>query len=283
MRKIKLMADSSSDLSPEMIKKMNVEIIPLYVIFGDESYKDGVEINPHKLFQMVDERGALPKTSAITPEDFYKRFKKYTDDGYDILYISISSGFSSTCQNANIAAKDIENGCIRIIDSANLSSGIGLSICYAYDLIQEGYSIDEVVQETEAILPKVNTSFIIDTLEFLYKGGRCSAMQSVVSSMLNIRPIIKVIDGGMTVGSKIRGKKKKGFDVMIKEAIADKDKMIGDRVFITHSLGSEEEEKYIRQELEKNLPGMKIITTQASSLISCHCGKKTIGILYIAD
>lgn len=283
MRKIKLIADSSCDLSAKIIKEMDIEIIPLYVIFGDESYKDGVEINPHKLFQMVDEIGVLPKTSAITPEDFHEYFKKYTDEGYDILYISISSGLSSTYQNANIAANDIENGSIKIIDSANLSSGIGLSICYAYDLIQEGYSLDEVVEKTEVILPKVKTSFIIDTLEFLHKGGRCSAMQSVVSSMLNIRPIIKVVDGGMAVGTKIRGKKKKGFDAMISATIADKERMIGGRVFITHSLGSDEEEKYIRAKLEDNLPDMKIITTMASSLISCHCGKKTIGILYIAD
>lgn len=283
MRKVKIIVDSSCDLSPEIMDAMNLHMVPLYIIFGDDSYKDGAEMKPAELFNEVEARGNLPKTSAVTPIDFEDTFKRYTSEGYDILCFTISTGFSSTYQNAVLASREIDEGFIRIVDSKNLSAGIGILITHAYDLIKEGYTIEEAAQAVEGLRDQVKTSFIVDTLDYLHKGGRCSSTKAVVSAMLNIRPIIKVKDGGMIIGAKIRGKKKKGIDYMINEVLEHKDELLGKRLFITHSLGSEEEEKYIREQLEEHLPEHQIITTHASGLISCHCGKKTIGIIHLID
>lgn len=273
--------DSSCDLPDHIIKKMDIDVLPLYIVFGNDTYKDDEEISTKELFDLVEENKQLPKTAAVTLGQYIDHFKKYLDQGYEVIYFSISSKFSSCYQNAVVAASELGTDKVYVVDSANLSSGIGLSVCVAHDLIQEGKEPEEIVKIVESVKQRVKTSFIIDTLDYLHKGGRCSAMQSVVSSMLNIRPIIKVVDGMMIVGFKVRGKKKKGIDMMIEEILEDKDRLDYKRVFITHTIGSEEEEKYIREILEKELYDVEIIQADAGAVISSHCGKKTIGILYI--
>lgn len=283
MNKIKIFTDSTNDLSKELIQNMDIDVLPLYVTFNDNTYKDGVTIKPQQLFEKVDVYGKLPKTAALTPKDFIDAFRPYVDQGYDIIYISISSHMSSTYQNAVIASNEFDGANIEIVDSYNLSTGIGMLVWAAYDYIQMGYSVDRVAEKVRNHTQNVTCSFIIDTLDYLYKGGRCNALQTFFSSMLKIRPIIKVGDGKMYVGNKVRGKKIKGLNLMIDDAIKQKGNLLFNRVIITHTIGSEDEEIYIREKLQEALPGVEIFTTTAGCVISSHCGKNTIGIIYIKE
>jgi len=281
--KIKILTDSTNDLSKEIIENMSIGVMPLYVNFDEEQYKDGINLQEPELYKKVDKFGKLPKTAAPSVGDFIEFFKPYVDEGYDILFLPVSFQMSSCGQNAIIAAEEFKNSKIYVVDSANLSTGIGLQLCAAYDMVQKGLSIEEIVENLKEISDKVKTAFTIETLDYLYKGGRCNALQALLSSMLNIKPIIKVKEGKMIVGAKIRGKKKKALDYMIDEALQYKDKMLYNRLFITHTSGSEDEAIYIKEILEKELKDINIYITNAGCVIASHCGRKTIGILFIAD
>ncbi|EOC99462.1 DegV family protein [Caldisalinibacter kiritimatiensis] len=282
MSKIKIITDSTCDLSPELIKQNNISVIPLYVTFDDESYKDGVNIKPKELFETVDKVGSLPKTSAAPPSDFYDVFKKNIDDGYDIIYISISSKLSTTMQNAILAASNFPENKIEIVDSLNLSTGVGLLVLKACDYANQGLSIKEIANKLRELAPKVKTEFVINTLDYLYKGGRCNALQSFFGGMLKIKPIVKVVDGKMILGQKPRGKKK-ALKIMLNTVLNNKDNIDPSRIMITHSLGSEKEAEYLKKELEENTNAKEVIITNAGCVISSHCGPKTIGILYINE
>lgn len=280
MSKIKIFSDSTCDLSEELIKKHDIGIVPLYVSFGDETLKDGVEITTETLYKKVDETKSIPKTSAPPPSDFYNLFKPYIDSGYEILYIGISSHLSSTLQNAKIATTEFENGNIEIIDSLNLSTGIGLLVLKAVDLRDKELTLKDISKNLSETISKVKTNFIIDTLNYLHKGGRCSALQSIVSSVLKIRPIIMVEEGKMIVGKKVRGKRIKALNSIIESCINDKANLDKSRIMITHSL-SDEDALYLKDELSKNINVENILITKAGCVISSHCGPNTIGILYI--
>lgn len=280
MSKIKIFSDSTCDLSEELVKKHDIGIVPLYVGFGDETLKDGVEITTETLYRKVEETKSIPKTSAPPPNDFHNLFKPYIDSGYEILYIGISSHLSSTLQNAKIAITEFENGKIEILDSLNLSTGIGLLVLKAIDLRDKGLTLKDICENLSKTVPQVKTNFIIDTLNYLHKGGRCSALQSIVSSVLKIRPIIMVEDGKMIVGKKVRGKRIKALNSILESCINDKDKVDKSRIIITHSL-SNKDALYLKDELSKNIDVENIIITKAGCVISSHCGPNTIGIIYI--
>lgn len=169
MSNVQIITDSTADLSLELAKEKNIAVIPLYVVFGNETYKDGSEISTLELYEKVEQKGELPKTSAPTPVDFYNTFKTYIDKGKDILYIGLSSQLSTTIQNAKIAAADFPKGKIHIIDSLNLSAGIGLLALRAADYAETGMQVDEIADKIKESIPKVNTYFAIDTLEYLQK------------------------------------------------------------------------------------------------------------------
>ncbi|AZR72239.1 fatty acid-binding protein DegV [Anoxybacter fermentans] len=279
MGKIKIFADSTCDLTPELIKENDISIVPLYVVFDEETYRDGVDITPEELYKKVDEYGKLPKTAAASPADFQKAFEPYINEGYDILYIGISSKLSSTIQNAMIAANQFPEGRIEVVDSLNLSTGIGFLVMKAVDYVKEGLSLKEIAAKIREKVKKIETRFVVDTLEYLYKGGRCSGLQNFVASMLKIRPMIKVEDGKMGVAEKIRGRRERVLKRLLDVVLKNKDVVDGERLFITHSLG-EEGAKYIKEELEKTINIKDIIITDAGCVISCHCGPKTVGIIY---
>lgn len=255
--------------------------MPLYVVFGEQSYKDGVEITPDKLFELVQERNMLPRTAGITPYDYINYFGKYVEEDYDLVVILISSEFSSTYQNAVLAASEFPPGRIKVVDSRNLSTGIGFLVLTASQMAQAGVGSEEIVAKLNAIIPKMRVEFVLDTLEYLYKGGRCNAVQNLLGSILKIRPIIKVVNGKMIVGNKVMGDKRKSLDAMLADIRSDKDKLGSNRVIITHSLGSEDEAVYLKNEIQKIVPpDFTILTTPAGCVISSHCGKKTTGIIY---
>lgn len=279
MRNVKIFTDSTSDLTKDIYTEKNISVVPLYVNFDETSYIDGVNITTAELYKKVEEYGKLPKTAASSPADFYNAFKPYIDENYDIVYIGISSGLSSNLQSASIAASDLPEGRIHIVDSLNLSSGIGLLVMKAVDFARQGFSAEEVAVKVRELIPKVKTAFVIDTLDYLYKGGRCSALESFIGGVLKIRPIVKVVDGKMILGQKLMGKRQKALDTMLSNVIKEKDNIDPDRVMVTNSISDDSE--YLITELQKSLNVKEIIETQAGCVISSHCGPNTIGILYI--
>lgn len=282
MSNVKIFADSTCDLSKDLIEANDISIVPLYVGFDDKTYKDGVEITTKELYSKVDALGKLPKTSAPSPLDFINYFRPFVEEGKDIIYIGLSSKLSATLQNAKIAASEFPDSKIEIVDSLNLSTGIGLLVMKAVDLAKEGFSVEEIANQIRTIVPKVETAFVPDTLEYLYKGGRCSALQALMGGVLKIRPVIKVVDGGMTVGQKARGKREKILETMINNALKDKDNMDRRRVFVTHSEGYEDA-MILKKRLEEHLDVEEILITDAGCVISSHCGRNTVGILYILN
>jgi len=280
MEKIKLISDSTCDLSEKLLKKHDIDIVPLYVNFNEESYRDLVDLNTEKMYELVDKHKILPKTSATSPGDFYSVFKKYLDQGYKIIYFGIGSKFSGTLSSAYTAKGMLETEDIYLIDSQNLSSGTGLLLLKAAKFIASGMAAEEVVAAVENLVPKVRSQFVIDTLDYLYKGGRVSAMSALMGGMLKIHPIIKVRDGAMLVGKKARGSILKGIDFMIEEFLGLIDQIDDEFVMITHSL-AHDSCKYIQKELEGKAKIQNLFETDAGCVISSHCGKGTIGILYI--
>ncbi|MFU1794028.1 DegV family protein [Paenibacillus azoreducens] len=279
MAKLKIFADSTSDLPKEWIDRHDIGIIPLYVVFGNEQLRDGVDITPAELYERVSRSGSLPKTAAPSPADFMAAFEPYVEQGDSILYISLSSGLSATYQNALIAAAEYPEASIRVVDSLNLSSAIGLLVMKAVYAANEGKSLDEIVRMLETARPAVESEFVIDTLEYLYKGGRCSGVQNLLGSLLNIRPVIKVIDGKMTPAYKVRGKKEKAMNQMLQNALDKEQRMDNDLIFVVHTY-AEDEAQYLQQVLKEKTNAREVAISTAGCVISSHCGPKTIGIMY---
>jgi DegV family protein with EDD domain len=279
MSKVKIFADSTSDLLASWINQYNIGVIPLYVVFDEESFKDGVEITPAELYQRVEKTDRLPKTTAPSPKDFMDAFGPHIERGEDILYISLSSELSSTYQNALIAAAEYPENRVRIVDSLNLCSGIGLLVMKAARAAESGKSLDEIVSLVEAYRPLVETEFVIDTLEYLYKGGRCSGMQNFIGSLLQIRPVLKVVDGGIIPAYKIRGKKEKAVGQMLDNTLANTDMMDNDLIIVVHTY-AEEEAQRLAAILREQTGAREVAVAEAGCVISSHCGPHTIGIMY---
>ncbi|MGF9698176.1 MULTISPECIES: DegV family protein [Paenibacillus] len=278
MSRIKIFADSTSDLTPDWIKTHDIGIVPLYVVFGDESLKDGAEITPEQLYERVSKEGRLPKTAAPSPADFITAFQPYIEQGDDILYISLSSELSSTYQNALLASSEFPEGRISVVDSLNLSSGIGLLVMKAVHAAEKGQNLNEITQLVEAVKPNVRTEFVIDTLEYLHKGGRCSGMQNLIGSLLKIRPVIRVADGKMSPAYKVRGKREKALDQMLQNTLSQKHQIDTDLIIVVHTM-AEEDALDLQKSLQEQT-GARVELTTAGCVICSHCGPKTIGIIY---
>jgi len=279
MGSIKIFADSTCDLPAEWIAQYDIGIVPLYVTFSEQTYKDGIDLTVPELYKKVDETGKLPKTAAPSPADFIEAFRPHIEEGRKILYISLSSELSSTYQNALIAADEFAEGMVTVFDSLNLSSGIGLQVMKAVNAAAEGKSVEEIVALLTAVRPQVETEFVIDSLDYLYKGGRCSGMQNIVGSLLKIRPVIKVENGKMTPAYKIRGSREKALDQLLNNALSHLSEMDKDLIFVTHSL-ADEDAKVLKEALEAKTNARQVAVSNAGCVISSHCGAKTIGILY---
>lgn len=280
MIKIKLVTDSTCDLTEELLNQYDIEVIPLYVNFGENSYRDGVDIKVPEMYKLVEENGQLPKTAAPSPGIFENVFKTHVSNGYDVIYLGIGSKFSASFNSARIAKESLKSDKIYLVDSANLSSGTGLLLLKAGEMIRAGKDAKFIVEALEKYVPKVRSQFVINTLEYLYKGGRLNALSAFFGGVLRIKPIIKVRNGLMGVGKKGRGKIYNGIDLMLKEMLAEKDNIDEDFMMITHSL-AEDEANYIRRKIDGQVKVRHIYETQAGCVISSHCGKKTIGVLYI--
>lgn len=283
MKKIAIVTDSTCDLSEELIQKFEIYKVPLYVNFKDESYRDGIDITTEALYELVDKNGVLPKTSATTPADFIKLFESLFNDYEEIFYTGISAQMSSTLQNAHIAAKMIEKeDKIFLLDSGNLSTGIGLILLKAAKYRDQGLDGEEILKRLENIKPLVRSQFMIETMTYLYKGGRCNSLEHFFGKVFKIKPIIVVRDGKMSVGKKPHGKTEKGLDALLDYISKDKEHVDKDAIFITHSLAPKAV-SYLKSRLEVIVPNIPIYITEAGCVISSHCGAGTIGVLYIKE
>lgn len=277
---VKLLADSTCDLSPELVARYDIGIIPLYVNFGTNSYRDNVDITPRELYRRVKENGLLPMTSAPTPQDYLTEFAKYIDQGMDVIYISISSKISSSYQNACRAVEGLVRGRVRIIDSLNLSTGIGLLVMAAADALEQGFDFDQTCRLVQEKIGRVETKFIIDTLDYLHKGGRCTGLQMFLSSLLKIHPVIQVADGSMYPAAKVRGGRQQVLNHLVNDTLDKLESIDPKRIFITHS-DSDEDALWIQNKLAGIPQFEQINITRAGCVISSHCGPKTVGILYL--
>ena len=277
---VKIITDSTCDLTEELIKKFDIEVLPLYVNFGQETFKDGIEINTPKLYEEVEKRKALPKTSAIPALELEEKFREWVNQGYEIVYTGISGQMSSTLQNAKIAAKEIGEDKVFAVDSKNLSTGISLLLLKACKDRDAGLSAKEIAANLEKNTEKVYTQFVIETMEYLHKGGRCSGIARFAATVLRIKPIIQVREGKMSVQQKPIGKTKVALDKMVAQIKGDKDRLDPDCIFITHSIAPESA-VYLNEVLKKEFPGVPVYETMAGCVISSHCGKGCIGILYM--
>ena len=279
MSNIVITSDSTCDLSPELRQRYNIDILPLGVTLGGKVYRDGVDITPDDIYAHHDKTGELPKTTAANVDEFYNFFKKFADEGKSVIHFDISSGMSSTFNNARIAAEEFEN--IYVIDSANLSTGIGLLVVAAAEMVNEGLEAEEIVAKINDMVPKVDASFVIDNLEYLYKGGRCSALAAFGANMLKLKPCIEVKNGAMGVSKKYRGRYADVLKTYVSERLGDGSDIDNSRVFVTHAGCDEEVVKQVVEQVKESGIFKEVFLTRAGCTVSSHCGANTLGVLFI--
>ena len=279
---VKIISDSTSDLSKELIDKYDIDIIPLHILLGDKEYRDGVDITPQDIYKWADENKTTPKTSAVSIEDTVNVFKKYIDNGDEIITFAISEDMSTTANVMRLAAEELSaTDKIHVIDSANLSTGIGHLVVEAAVLAKEGKSAEDIIDYIEELKGKVRASFVVDTLVYLYRGGRCSGLAAMAGSVLKLHPKIEVTDGKMHPGKKYRGKINSVVMSYVKDMEEELLKAKKDRVFITHSGCDSALVEEVRQYLSQLNVFDNIYETRAGGVISSHCGPGTLGVLYV--
>lgn len=277
--KILIASDSTTDLSPELRERYGVKLIPLGVSLGENNYKDGVDVNPDMIYDFYAKTGQLPKTNAANLSECADFFKKYTDEGYSVVFITISSEMSSTFNNARMAAEDFEN--VYVVDGKNLSTGGGLLVLAACDMAAQGMSAKDIAARCAGLTDYVDASFVIDSLEFLHKGGRCSAVAAFGANLLKLKPCIMVRGGKMGVGKKYRGKFADVLNTYIEDMVGDASDIDQTRIFVTHAGCDEKIIKSCVDQVKKAAPFKEVLITRAGCTISSHCGRDTLGVLFI--
>ncbi len=278
--KIHIFADSTCDLSEELIEKYQITVIPLCIILNDKSYYDKVELTPEEIFRWADEKKTTPKTAAVSFEYAEKLLAPCLEAGDDVIFFGISEEMSTTCNVMRLVGQDHPNGRLFVVDSRNLSTGIGLQVLRAAELAEQGFSAEEIVSAVEQEREKVRASFVVDTLTYLARGGRCSGATALVATTLKLHPCIQVVEGKMIVGKKYHGSVEKAllrYEKDLEEELLRADPR---RVFITHSGTAPEVVATIRKRLEELTYFQEIHETIAGGVISSHCGPGTLGILF---
>lgn len=276
--KIAITCDSVCDLSQELIKQNNISILPISIILGDETFSDGVNINSQKIFDYVAKNKQLPKTSAINEFQYAEFFKEHLDGVDALIHFTISSDMSSCFNNAKKAANTLKN--VYVIDSRNLSTGVGLQVLYACMLRDKGEKPENIVKKVEARKQFVQASFVVERLDYLYKGGRCSALQLLGANLLKIRPSIIVKNGKMDVHKKYRGKMKDVVKDYIKDTLNEFNTYDKSICFITYSSATEDMVEAAKSTLKEFANFENVYITTAGATVTSHCGENTLGILY---
>lgn len=280
MSKVRIVADSTCDLSKELIEKYNVSIVPLCIVMGDESFYDGVETTPDEIYAWADANKTTPKTAAVSMEKADEILTPFMEAGEDILFFCISSEMSTTHNVLRLVGEDKEYDRLFVIDSLNLSTGIGLQVIKAAELAAEGKTAEEILEVINGAKDKVRASFVVDTLTYLARGGRCTAVTALLANTLKLHPEIVVKDGKMGVSKKYRGSLESALIKYVKELQEDLLQADPAHVFITHSGCSEEVIEKIYQFLKELDYFEEIHITRAGGVISSHCGPGTLGVLF---
>lgn len=276
--KIKITSDSTSDLGQELLRRYDVSVFPLAVAMGGRDYHDGVDITPDDIYRHVAAGGELPKTAAVNLAQYQDFWKDFSADCDAVIHLNISAEFSSCYQNACLAAESFDN--VYVVDSRNLSTGHGLLVVKAAELAAQGASAAEIVRVLRETVDKIDASFILDQLEYLKKGGRCSSVVALGANLLKLKPCIEVRDGKMSVGKKYRGAYEKCLLEYITDRLEGRTDLDLDRIFVTHSGLDEALVNAAVNRVRELQPFREICVTVAGSTISSHCGPNTIGVLF---
>ncbi len=276
-----LCADSTCDLSPELVERYQVRVLPMHVNLEDQSYLDGVDIDPDAIYAYYDKHKVLPKTAALNMDEFLEVVRPLVEAGNDVICITLGSSLSTTYNSCRLAAMELEG--LYAIDSNNLSTGFGHVVMAAGDRIAAGMPVEQIVEEVQEIAQKVEASFVVDNLEFLHKGGRCSAVAMLGANVLKLKPCIEVSNegGAMGVSKKYRGTLERVLEEYVADRLSGREDIRQDRIFITHSGISQERIDLVKAAIEKHMHFDEIFITRAGCTISSHCGPNTLGILFV--
>ena len=281
--KIILSADSTCDLSSELKEKYNVHFVPYHIIVDGEERIDNVDVKVEEIFGIYDKKGILPKTAAINVDDYIKTFKKWTDEGYEVIHICLGSALTTAYNNCRLAAEELKG--LYPVDSCNLSTGTGHLVIEAAKRIAAGMPAPEIVKELDVIKRNIHSSFILDTLEYMHAGGRCSAIVKLGANILKLKPCIEVnnADGSMGLGKKYRGELDSVLVKYTKDKLSEYENISDERIFITYSSIEEKYVGLVKKAIEETMSFKNIYVTNASCTISSHCGPRTLGILFMTD
>lgn len=278
MSNIKITCDSTCDLPQELYAKYDVDVVALAVTLGDELHRDGVDITAPELFAYVKETGTLPKTSAISMGEYLDVFSKYVSEGRTVIHINLSSNLSASHQNAVLAAQELDN--VYVVDSRNLSSGSGHLVVEAAEMAAQGLDAETIVARLNEMKERLDVSFVLQTLEYLQKGGRCSSVTALGARALQLRPEIRVSDGGMGVGKKYRGSMEKSVLDYIRGRLEGRDDVDTRRIFVTHSPMDQAVVDKVIALVRELHPFEEVIETSAGCTICSHCGPNCLGVLF---
>lgn len=277
--RIKILSDSTCDLSQELLKKYDITLVPLTIIKNGEAFSDGVTITPAEIFAHVAAGGDLCSTTAMNMGEYIDWFSKYADDYDGIIHVNIGSSFSSSYQNACLAAEEFSN--VRVIDSQNLSTGQGLVVLKACELAQQCDDLDQLQAQLQAFTSHVEASFLLDQLQYMVKGGRCSSVVALGANLLNLKPCIEVKDGKMSVVKKYRGNYAKCLAAYVKDRLANRDDLDRGTLFVTNTPVSDACMDAVKETVAEYADFKNIYWTQAGCTVSCHCGPGTLGVLFV--
>ena len=276
---IKVLSDSTCDLPQEILEKYNITMIPLSVIKDGKQFTDGVDITPADIFNHVASGGDLCSTAALNIGEYSDVFSKYSKEYDGVIHINISAEFSSCYQNARLAAEEFDN--VRVIDSRNLSTGQGLVVLKACELAKEYEDLDALADALRAFTEKVEASFLLDRLEYMVKGGRCSAAAALGANLLNLKPCIEVKNGKMAVVKKYRGNYAKCLANYVKDRLANRDDVVKDTLFVTRTPVTDECFNAVKEAVEAYNDFETTYWNEAGCTVSCHCGPGTLGVLFV--
>ncbi len=276
---IKIMSDSTCDLPQDLVEKYNIEIVPLTVVKDGQAYSDGVDITPNDIFAHVAAGGDLCSTAALSVGEYQDQFARFSVAYDGVLHISISAEFSSSYQNACLAAEEFDN--VRVVDSRNLSTGQGLVVLKACELAKTCEGLDALQQQLNEFTSKVEVSFLLDRLEYMVKGGRCSSAAALGANLLNLKPCIEVKDGKMAVVKKYRGNYAKCLATYVKDRLSNRDDLDHGTLFVTRTPVSDACLEAVSQAVNECAPFENTYWNEAGCTVSCHCGPGTLGVLFI--
>lgn len=277
MRRVKVITDSTTGLTKEILQEFEIDVVPARIILGSESYPDDGSVGPKELFEFADSTGTLPRTAAPDERQFQEMFQKWLGDDYDIFFTGISGKIAETVRNATSAAAKLVPGRISIVDSLSVSSGTGLQVLEAAEMADKGAGILEITHRAFSLRTKTRASMVLDTLKYLYIGGRCSKFASIVGDTLNVKPLVEVKDGEMVPGDSLRGKRY--IDKYIELMMENPERIDPKRIFVSHCLSDEAGE--VKERLVREYGFSNVLVSETASTTSVHVGPGSLGIAYL--